>query len=126
MKRVYIACVILITCLALSIFSYSTITKDSKALIAEAREIEKLLETGNFEKIEKDSKILKEDWKKFSLPFSLLTTHIHFDTLEECVDSLYHASKTKKEDEIKKACNDLIFEATHIITSINPKAENVF
>ena len=33
---------------------------------------------------------------------------------------------SQKEDEIKKACNDLIFEATHIITSINPKAENVF
>ena len=126
MKRVYIASLILIICLAMSFFSFHIITKDSKSLISQTRKIEKLLEEKNFEKIEEQSNAIKQEWKKLSLPFSLLTTHIHYDTLEECVDKLYHASRTRNEDEIKKACEELIFEATHIITSINPRAENVF
>ena len=126
MKRVYIAAVVLIICFSLSIFSYFTITRESVSLIKQSEKIEKLLIQKDYEKIETESTLIKNEWKKFSLAFSLLTTHIHYDALEECIDKLYNASQTKNEGEIKKACDDLIFEANHIITSITPRAENVF
>ena len=126
MKRVYIALALLVLCCTFSLFSFFTITKESKAMLTSCSEIEKLLEQEDYEKISEQGKAIKERWKKESLPFSLLTTHYHYDAIEESVDKLYHAANSRQKEDIRKAAEDLAFEATHIITSIAPKAENIF
>ena len=126
MKRAYIAGALLAICVAFCLFSYFTITKDCKALISQSEQIEISAKSGDFKAAERQAKELKAMWKRYSFPFSLLTTHFHYDTLEECVDKLYHASLSAQKKEITAASDDLIFEAKHIITSISPKPENVF
>ena len=51
MKRVYIALALLVLCCAFSLFSFFTITKESKAMLTSCREIEKLLEREDYETI---------------------------------------------------------------------------
>ena len=126
MKRAYIAGALLAICVAFCLISYHTITKDCKALITQSEQIDSSAKSGELKAAEQQAKELKAMWKQYSLPFSLLTTHFHYDTLEECVDKLYHACQAAQKKEITAASDDLIFEATHIITSIAPKAENVF
>ena len=106
--------------------SFFTITNDCKSLIAQTREIEQMAQREEFNQIEQAAKHIKSEWNEDAFSFSLLTTHIHYDTLEECTDKLYHACMQKDTKEIRRACDDLIFEANHIIESIRPKARNVF
>ena len=123
MKRVFIACVVLCVCLGLSIFAYCTITGDCLRLKAQAKRIAALTQETQ---IDRQKQLLNEEWKKDTLAFSLLTTHVHYDALEEKMDRVLRACEKKKKEEIQKTCDDLIFELDHIITSIVPKAENVF
>ena len=126
MKRVYIAGILLSICATFCIVSFLTITKDCHELIDLAEAIEQSAQSDESDSLGEQAQTLKAMWNKDSLAFSLLTTHIHYDTLEECVDKLYHACKSRDKAEILRVCEDLEFEATHIITSIQPKAENIF
>ncbi|MBR2590464.1 MAG: DUF4363 family protein [Clostridia bacterium] len=126
MKRVWIALVLIILCTGFCLVSFFTITNDCKSLISQTREIEKLAQQEEFEQIVQAAEHIQSEWNEDAFSFSLLTTHIHYDTLEECTDKLYHACMQKDTKEIKRACDDLIFEANHIIESIRPKARNVF
>jgi len=126
MKRAYIAGALLAICVAFCLFSFFTITKDCEAIISQSEQIEKAAQSADFESAKKLSAELKTMWEQYSLPFSLLTTHVHYDTLEECVDKIYHACQSAQKKEITAAGDDLIFEAKHIITTIAPKAVYVF
>ena len=126
MKRVYIAIALLCLCACICLLSFFTITKDCKQLIAQAKTIQELSRADNPKDLVKKADEIKQMWKHDTLPFSLLTTHTHYDSMEECVDKLYHACKNGDKKEITATSDDLIFEATHIITSIQPNAENVF
>ena len=126
MKRVYIAIVLIVLCAVFCAVSYATVTKDCKALIAQAEKIETLAEQGENDALPRLGEAVKNDWNRYSFSFSLLTTHIHYDIMEECCDKLYHACRQKDKKDILNACYDLIFEAKHIITSIKPNFENTF
>ena len=126
MKRVYIAVVLIVLCAVFCTVSYATVTKDCKALIAQAEKIEALAEKNENEALPRLGEEVKKNWNHYSFSFSLLTTHIHYDTMEECCDKLYHACRQKDKKDVLNACDDLIFEAKHIITSIQPNVENTF
>lgn len=126
MKRVYIAIVLIVLCAVFCTVSYVTVTKDCKALIAKAEQIETLAEKNDNKMLPYLGEKIKKEWNHYSFSFSLLTTHIHYDIMEECCDKLYHACRQKDKKEILNACDDLIFEAKHIIASIQPNVENTF
>ena len=126
MKRVYIAVAVLVLCLGFSLFSYGAIRNGCESFIESAENIQTCLKSEDYVRIEQQAKAIKALWKKESVPFSLLTTHYHYDAMEECADKLYHAAKARDKKEIRSCCEDLIFEAKHILTSIAPDWENIF
>ena len=126
MKRVYIAVVILLLCGGFSTFSYFTIKNDCQTLITHAKKIESQLKTEDYYSIKKESEQIQKLWKRYTLPFSLLTTHFHYDAMEESAEKLYRAAESGDKKQIKSCCDEMIFEANHIITSICPKGQNVF
>lgn len=126
MKRVYIAWAVLAICLAFCIFSYFTIKNDCEMLCEKAQIVSQYSKNNDLEKVNSENEEIKKLWNKYSMPFSLLTTHTHFDSLEAAIDSLSRAVDKQDKEETEDACRKLIFEAKHIITSISPKAENVF
>lgn len=126
MKRVYIAVAVLLACLAVSLFSYFTIINSCKTLITKSESVIESTESGDFSRAEKENEEIQRLWKKYTFSFSLLTTHFHYDSLEENVDKLNREIKARNKDRIKESASQLIFDAKHIITTIKPKPENVF
>lgn len=126
MKRVYIATFVLLSCLALSLFSYFTIINSCKTLINKSESVIKSMENGDFSSAEKENEEIQHLWQKYTFSFSLLTTHFHYDSLEESIDKLNREIKAKNSEQIKESASQLIFDAKHIITTIKPKPENVF
>lgn len=126
MKRVYIAAAVLCACLAFSVFSYFTIIGCCKTLIDKTQKVTRYCSKNELEEALKESEEIKQLWDKYTLPFSLLTTHYHYDAIEQSVDKLYRETQSKDKDKIKESASQLIFEAKHIITSTEPKGENVF
>ena len=126
MKRVWIAAAVLALCAGFCLVSFFTVTKDCKSFIVQTEKIKQTVQTEDYESIQKAAKQIKEEWQRDIFSFSLLTTHTHYDTLEECTDKLYHACMQKEKNQIINACDDLIFEASHIIESIRPNVRNVF
>ena len=126
MKRVYIAAGVLIICLAVSLFSYFTIVKSCKTLIVKSQNVSESIKNNDFASAEKENEEIQNLWKKYTFSFSLLTTHFHYDSLEESVDKLNREIKAKDKERIIESASQLIFDSKHIITTIKPKAENVF
>ena len=126
MKRVYIALGILLTCFTLSLFSYFSIVKECKTLITKSEIIIECVNDGEFEKAKEISNDIEALWKKYTFSFSLLTTHYHYDSIEESVDTLNREVKARNREKISESASQLIFNAKHIITTIEPKGENVF
>ncbi len=126
MKRVYIAAAVLLLCLAVSLFSYFTIINSCKVLIVKSEKVIDDIKNKDFASVEKENEEIQHLWKKYSFSFSLLTTHFHYDSIEESVDKLNREIKAKNGAQITESASQLIFDAKHIITTITPKAENVF
>ncbi|MBQ3431613.1 MAG: DUF4363 family protein [Clostridia bacterium] len=126
MKRVWIAGALMLLCAAFCLISFFTVTKDCNHLIAHAKQIKSFVQNEDERQVKQTARQIKKEWNSDAFSFSLLTSHIHYDTLEECTDKVYHACMAGETKEIRNACDDLIFEASHIIESIRPRAENVF
>lgn len=126
MKRVYIAAGVLLTCLTLSLFSYFIIVKDCKTLITKSENVIESINNSDFDGAKKINDEIQQLWKKYTFSFSLLTTHFHYDCIEESVDTLNREVKAQNRKKISESASQLIFNAKHIITTIKPKAENVF
>lgn len=126
MKRVYIAATVLCLSLALSLFSYFTILNSCKTLITKSEKVIEYSQKDDTAQAEKTNDEIQKLWQKYTFSFSILTTHFHYDSIEESVDKLDREIKAKNKEQIKECALQLIFDAKHIITTITPKAENVF
>ena len=126
MKRVYIAAAVLLICLGVSLFSYFSIISSCKTLIEKSENVIQSIKNDDFEQARATNEEIQRLWKKYTFSFSLLTTHFHYDSLEESIDKLNRELESKNKEQIIENASQLIFDAKHIITTIKPKAENVF